>query len=391
MILRPDAPPCTIGDVCDFESGNGFSPQDWKTKGLPIIRIQNLNGSHSFNHFDGEPDPAWIVEPDDLLFAWAGVKGVSFGPTIWHGPKGVLNQHIYRIRPKKGVNKRWLYYALLEVTAEIESKAHGFKTSLVHVRKADITRATISLPGEPEQETVATALGHWDTAIQKTEQLIVAKERHRDALVQSLYRLSDHRGEPSRFSELLIESVVAGNSGRHAKKITVKLYGKGVLAKEEKREGSEQTQYFVRRASQLIYSKLDFLNGAFGIVPPELDGYESTLDLPAFDVAPTVNPVWLLGYLTRPTYYTRQVGLARGQRKARRVHPSDLLASILRVPPRDHQDLIAEILTSTQGDIDTSKRLLKSLKTQKRGLMQKLLTGQWRLPIPDNTQEAANA
>ncbi|MFU8894854.1 MAG: restriction endonuclease subunit S, partial [Gammaproteobacteria bacterium] len=221
----------------------------------------------------------------------------------------------------------------------------------------------------------------WDTAIQKTEQLIGAKERHRDALIQRLYTLSRGRAEPSRFSELLTESMVVGTSGRHAKKITVKLYGKGVLAKVEKRQGSEQTQYFVRRAGQLIYSKLDFLNGAFGIVPPELDGYESTLDLPAFDIAPTVNPVWLLGYLTRPTYYTRQVGLARGQRKARRVHPSDLLASIVRVPPRDHQDRVAEILTSSQGDIDTSKRLLESLKAQKRGLMQKLLIGQWRVPV----------
>jgi len=111
MTLQPNTSPCTIGDVCDFESGNGFRPQDWKTKGLPIIRIQNLNGSDSFNYFDGEPDPAWIVETNDLLFAWAGVKGVSFGPTIWNGPKGVLNQHIYRIRPKKGMgllNFEWV-------------------------------------------------------------------------------------------------------------------------------------------------------------------------------------------------------------------------------------------------------------------------------------------
>lgn len=383
MTVRPHTTPCTVGDVCDFESGNGFGPEDWKTKGLPIIRIQNLNGSESFNYFEGDPDPSWIVETNDLLFAWAGVKGVSFGPTIWNGPTGVLNQHIYRIRPKKGVNKQWLYYALLEVTAEIESKAHGFKTSLVHVRKADITRARISLPDKHEQEVVATALGCWDAAIQKTEQLIVAKVLRRNALIQRLYALSDRRGKASRFRELLKESTEVGNSGLHAKKISVKLYGRGVLAKEEKRQGSEQTQYFVRRTGQLIYSKLDFLNGAFGIIPPELDGYESTLDLPAFDIAATVNPIWLLGYLTRPTYYTRQVGLARGQRKARRVHPSDLLASSLNVPPRNLQDRISEILTSSQEDVDKSKRLLESIKAQKRGLMQKLLTGQWRLPVQE--------
>lgn len=211
----------------------------------------------------------------------------------------------------------------------------------------------------------------------------MAKVLRRNALIQRLYALSDRRGNASRFLELLKESTEVGKSGLHAKKISVRLYGKGVLAKEEKRQGSEQTQYFVRRTGQLIYSKLDFLNGAFGIIPPELDGYESTLDLPAFDIAATVNPIWLLGYLTRPTYYTRQVGLARGQRKARRVHPSDLLASSLNVPPRNLQDRISEILTSSQEDVDKSKRLLESLKAQKRGLMQKLLTGQWRLPVQE--------
>jgi type I restriction enzyme S subunit len=78
--------------------------------------------------------------------------------------------------------------------------------------------------------------------------------------------------------------------------------------------------------------------------------------------------------------------LARGQRKARRVHPSDLLASSLHVPSRNFQDRIAEILTSSQDDIDNSKRLFQSLKTQKRGLMQKLLTGQWRLPVQEEVK-----
>ena len=268
--------------------------------------------------------------------------------------------------------------------------AGGGNGNISNLNQSLLATMPVSLPSLEIQKVLVSCISAWDTAIQKTEQLIAAKERRREALTQRLYTFSDSKGKPSRFSDLLSESMESGSSGRHARKITVKLYGKGVLAKEEKRHGSEQTQYFVRRAGQLIYSKLDFLNGAFGIIPPELEGYESTLDLPAFDIAPTVNPVWLLGYLTRPKYYTRQVGLARGQRKARRVHPSDLLASSLHVPPRNVQDRIAEILISAQCDIDKSKRLLESLKTQKRGLMQKLLTGQWRLPPTETTtQETA--
>jgi type I restriction enzyme, S subunit len=144
----------TIGQLCDFSSGNGFRPEDWSDTGLPIIRIQNLNGSRNFNYFAGEAMPRWLVERGTLLFSWAGVKGVSFGPHVWTGPRGVLNQHIYRVTPKPGVSQDWLYAALQFVTRRIEERAHGFKSSLVHVRKADITGQVVGLPPVAEQQQI---------------------------------------------------------------------------------------------------------------------------------------------------------------------------------------------------------------------------------------------
>jgi len=34
-------------DVADYINGYAFSPKDWKTEGLPIIRIQNLNNPNA--------------------------------------------------------------------------------------------------------------------------------------------------------------------------------------------------------------------------------------------------------------------------------------------------------------------------------------------------------
>jgi type I restriction enzyme S subunit len=127
-----------IGQLCSFHSGHGFRKQDWSIEGLPIIRIQNLNYSREFNYFAGETNPEWLVYPGDLLFAWAGVKGVSFGPRIWHGPKGVLNQHIYKIRTNSEVDKSWFFLALLRITEIIEKKAHGFKSSLLTFTKGTL-------------------------------------------------------------------------------------------------------------------------------------------------------------------------------------------------------------------------------------------------------------
>src|SRR5260370_40684672 len=107
----------------------------------------------------------------------------------------------------------------------------------------------------------------------------------------------------ARFRDFLKESRIPGSDGLTARRITVRLYGKGVVASADPRPGSAATRYFKRKGGQLIYSKLDFLNGAIGVIPPELDGYESTLDLPCFDIGESVDPQWLTQYMSRPPFY----------------------------------------------------------------------------------------
>ena len=80
--------------------------------------------------------------------------------------------------------------------------------------------------------------------------------------------------EERKIGKYLFESKLPGSNGKIAKKITVKLWGKGVTKKDEKYQGSEVTTYFSRKAGQFIYGKLDFLNQAFGIIPKALDGYD---------------------------------------------------------------------------------------------------------------------
>lgn len=312
-------------------------------------------------------------------------RDAGVGKSAILGDEMAVSQHFiaWRCDPTK-LHPEYLYQWLQSNKREFERMAVG--STIKTIGLGYFEKLRIPLPSVDTQRSMARILDAWDAGIEKSEQLIAAKIERHNSLTERLYVLSNRKGQTKRFHDLLTESTEVGSSGRHAKKITVKLYGKGVFAKEEKREGSENTQYFVRHAGQLIYSKLDFLNGAFGVIPPELDGYESTLDLPAFDIASSINSVWLLCYLRRPHYYTSQLGLARGQRKARRVHPSDLLASTLRVPSRALQDQIAEALSASLNDIDMTKRLLESLQTQKRGLMQKLLTGQWRIK-PSSSKE----
>lgn len=173
-------------------------------------------------------------------------------------------------------------------------------------------------------------------------------------------------------SEFMSESRLTGSKGNVAKKITVKLWGNGVFEKNDAIQGSINTQYFRRKAGQFIYSKLDFLNQAFGIIPPNLDNFESTVDLPCFDFADGLTPVFLLEYVKRKDFYERLGETADGSRKARRIHAETFLSFLIALPSTAEQQKIADCLSSLDELIAAQARKVEALKIHKKGLMQQL-------------------
>lgn len=172
--------------------------------------------------------------------------------------------------------------------------------------------------------------------------------------------------------DYLAESRVSGSTGDLAKKLTVKLWGGGVIAKDEATQGSINTRYYRRSTGQFIYSKLDFLNQAFGLIPEHLDGYESTVDLPCFDISGGLNSVFLLEYVKRREFYERVGESADGSRIAKRINAETFLNFPVYLPPPREQQKIADCLTSLDELIAAQARKVDALKTQKKGLMQQL-------------------
>jgi len=238
-------------------------------------------------------------------------------------------------------------------------------------------------------------LGVWDEAIAVIERLLINSREQKqflsDILLSGKSRLLKNRDWIQRkLSDLVKESRITGSGGQAARKLTVKLYGRGVAAKSERRIGSDSTQYYQRLGGQFIYSKLDFLNGAFGIVPKDLDGYESTLDLPTFDFSELVEPRWFLHLVSSKRFYRSQLGLANGGRKARRVNPSDLLRLTIDVPELQEQRAIAEAIDTAISEIVNYERQLAALQAQKRALLEALLTGKRRVRM-SGAAEAVSA
>ncbi|WP_419788128.1 restriction endonuclease subunit S [Pseudodesulfovibrio sp.] len=179
----------TIGKSFKLINGRAFAPNDWGDQGLPIIRIQNLNDPDSqFNYYAKPVEDKHKIEAGDLLFAWSGTKGTSFGARIWNGPTGVLNQHIFKVIPDlKRFIPAYAYLVLHRVQEEIEKHAHGFKASFVHVKKSDLTKIILPLPPtKVEQEAIAEALSDADGLIESLEQLIAKKRQIKQGAMQEL-------------------------------------------------------------------------------------------------------------------------------------------------------------------------------------------------------------
>lgn len=178
--------------------------------------------------------------------------------------------------------------------------------------------------------------------------------------------------EAQKIGHHLTESRVKGSKGDVAKKLTVKLWGNGVYEKSEAVQGSANTQYYRRIAGQFIYSKLDFLNQAFGIIPDHLDSYESTVDLPCFDASDELDVRFLLEYVQRKSFYKKYGEIADGGRKAKRIQVETFLDFPLFLPTLREQQKIADCLSSLDALIAAQADKIDALKTHKKGLMQQL-------------------
>ena len=352
----------------------------YKVYGQQEVVAKDVNaGSYFVSETTFKTHRGCAVEPGDILMTMMGTVGRVFRLPE-NTPEGIINPRLVRI----SVDHDRICSKFVEISLEqqwiqrlLERRSQG--GTMPGLNLEAIASIKLNIPPIDEQYQIAKILRTWDEAIEKLNGLRTAYESRLLGLRDALMARASRQGRPACFGDFLTESRIPGSNGATARKISVRLYGKGTLEKNSSRSGSANTRYYRRKTGQIIWSKLDFLNGAFALIGPELDGCESTLDLPAFDCDPSVNPAWLIEYLTRPAYYTRQIHLARGQRKARRVAPDDWLASPLRLPDRATQDHIADILSCAREELALLDAEINAVTRQKRGLMQKLLTGVWRV------------
>lgn len=162
-----------ISDILVLINGLAFKSSQWKKHGLPIIRIQNLNDPNaSFNYCPDNLPEKYRVKTGDLLFAWSGTPGTSFGAHVWFGNEAWLNQHIFRIEfDNLLLNKEFLKHAINQNLSSYIDQAHG-TAGLAHITKPKFESSLILLPPHNEQDRIIAKLDQLIPKIKGCEERI---------------------------------------------------------------------------------------------------------------------------------------------------------------------------------------------------------------------------
>ena len=178
--------------------------------------------------------------------------------------------------------------------------------------------------------------------------------------------------EMKKVGEVIEESKVPSTSNNPHNRITVRLNQKGVEKREVRgTEADNATYFFIRRKGQFIYGKQNLHKGAFGLIPDELDGFESSQDIPAFDFKNGYYPQYFVYYLGQENVYPDLEKISTGT-GSKRIHPRDLFQVKFPFPKTEEQQKIAACLSSLDDVITAESKKLEVLKEHKKGLLQNL-------------------
>ena len=138
-------PTKSLGELCLFFSGRAWKNIELGDKGYRIVRISNLHKpDFPYWLYDGVMIDRHKVEEGDLLFSWAGVA-TSIDAYLYQGETALLNQHIYNIKPKEGLNKKYIF-KLLQLNLENLRSSLGGGVGQFHLKKNDITSIQVLMP-----------------------------------------------------------------------------------------------------------------------------------------------------------------------------------------------------------------------------------------------------
>lgn len=375
-----------LGDVCSRVQGNDGRME------LPTLTISAGNGwMRQEDRFSGniagkEQKNYTLLRKGELSYNHGNSKLAKYGTvfSLQTYEEALVPRVYHSFKVKEGNCDFVEYYFATKLPDRELSKliSSGARMDgLLNIGYDEFMGIQMKFPSTLEQRKISLYFRKLDHLITLHQRKCDETKQLKKFMLQKMFPKNGEKNPEIRFEgftddweqrkvgEFLTESRESGHKGDIAHKMTVKLWGKGVYEKKE--TGSANTQYFTRHAGQFIYSKLDFLNCAFGVVPEELENLETTADVPAFD-CDGVNPYFMFYTAIQPRFYEKNGMIADGSRKAKRIHADTFLDMPFFVPSLKEQNKIVNLLSELDNLITLHQRKCEKLKELKKYMLQNM-------------------
>lgn len=168
-----------------------------------------------------------------------------------------------------------------------------------------------------------------------------------------------------KLGSLLTESKIVSETPDTDKRLRVRLNMLGVEKRPKTNDKEGATKYYKRKAGQFIYGKQNLHKGAFGIIPQELGGFESSSDIPAFDVDESCYPEWIYYFFKKGNFYSKLEGLAKGV-GSKRIQPKQIFDLDIYLPVKEEQ---RKILNEIEKAETKNKSLIKEIQLREDNLI----------------------
>lgn len=395
----------TLGEIAKISSGGTPSRSEksywggnipWVTTSLIQNGIITEDDIEEWITDEGmKNSSAKMVPAGTILMAMYG-QGKTRGQVAVLNVDATINQACAAITVNDGINKDFVYQQLLYRYDDIRKLSNN--GSQENLNAGLIRYIGFPLCSFTEQTKIANTLTTYDNAIKMMERLITAKERYFEGLSKRLLNCSERYGDiDNEWREIKLGDLgttyngLSGKTGDDfgtgsSKYITYKnifdnisinssIFERVTVSAEETQNKvkfgdifftvSSETPNEVGMSSVLLGNVDDvYLNSfCFGF---RLTNFETLL------------PSFAQFYFRSFAMRDKISRLAQGSTRFN-LSKSEMMKIKMLLPSIQEQARIAEILNTAKREIDLLKKLAESYRLQKRGLMQKLLSGEWRV------------
>ncbi len=322
--------------------------------------------------------------------------GSTIGKTGRAGCELVTNQQINSVIPDTKTDTGFAFYEITRIAREFRRLAGTQAVPILS--KSEFGDFPLNLPPLPEQRKIADILSTWDEALEKLDALISAKDRRKKALMQQL--LTGRKRFPAfgkkawtkvRMNQLLerVFRPINWSAGMSLSLISIRRRCGGLFRRPDLLGSEYKTQdLHDLKAGDFLVSKRQVAHGAWAMVTPEFAGGHVSKEYAIFvNIAPAKLHMPFFAWLSQTP---RMIRLSRVASTGVHIEklifdPEVFLRETIRIPASlEEQQHIAAILDTADQELTLLRTQSNALDQQKRGLMQRLLTGKIR--VKTNTQ-----